>query len=196
MTGAPSPDEGDLPHHALLQARDHAAWSTLYCALEPRVRSFLLRRVGADAADDAVAETMTRALSGIDRYRPGPAGVAGWVFGIARHVASDHHRRAGRHERAMRSLSVREPPGSEPGDEILNLDERSELAEAFGRMTAKDRELLELRVVAGLSAEATASVLGKRPGAVRTAQSRALAKLRQHLADIAAASPAQGHRSP
>ncbi len=96
----------------------------------------------------------------------------------------------------MRSLSVREPPGSEPGDEILNLDERSELAEAFGRMTAKDRELLELRVVAGLSAEATASVLGKRPGAVRTAQSRALAKLRQHLADIAAASPAQGHRSP
>jgi RNA polymerase sigma-70 factor (ECF subfamily) len=46
---------------------------------------------------------------------------------------------------------------------------------------AADRELLELRVMAGLSSEQTAAVLGRTPGAVRTAQSRALARLRQLL---------------
>jgi RNA polymerase sigma-70 factor (ECF subfamily) len=38
-----------------------------------------------------------------------------------------------------------------------------------------------LRVVAGLSVHEVAAALGKRPGAIRTAQSRALAKLREEL---------------
>jgi len=48
----------------------------------------------------------------------------------------------------------------------------------FSLLSEKERELLELRVVAGLSAEQVAAVLKKRPGAVRSAQSRALAHLR------------------
>jgi RNA polymerase sigma-70 factor, ECF subfamily len=43
--------------------------------------------------------------------------------------------------------------------------------------------VLELRVIAGLTPEQTAVVLGKRPGAVRTAQSRALARLRKWVAE-------------
>jgi RNA polymerase sigma-70 factor (ECF subfamily) len=47
-----------------------------------------------------------------------------------------------------------------------------------------DRELLDLRVVGGLSADEVASVLGKQPGAVRMAQSRALDRLRGHFQEI------------
>jgi len=52
---------------------------------------------------------------------------------------------------------------------------------AFALLSADERELLELRVVGGLSAEEVAAALGKRAGAVRTAQYRALAHLRRIL---------------
>lgn len=46
----------------------------------------------------------------------------------------------------------------------------------------KQREILLLRVVVGLSAEETAEAVGSTPGAVRVAQHRALARLRMSLA--------------
>ncbi len=46
----------------------------------------------------------------------------------------------------------------------------------------KQREILLLRVVVGLSAEETAEAVGSTPGAVRVAQHRALARLRKSLA--------------
>ena len=58
------------------------------------------------------------------------------------------------------------------------------MRQAFARLSDADRELLELRVVAGLSAEEAAAVLGRRPGAVRMAQSRALTRLRRHLGEV------------
>ncbi|MGH3816140.1 MAG: sigma factor-like helix-turn-helix DNA-binding protein, partial [Pseudonocardiaceae bacterium] len=45
----------------------------------------------------------------------------------------------------------------------------------------KQREILVLRVVVGLSAEETAEAVGSTPGAVRVAQHRALGKLRNVL---------------
>lgn len=45
----------------------------------------------------------------------------------------------------------------------------------------KQREIVLLRVVVGLSAEETAEAVGSTPGAVRVAQHRALARLRRTL---------------
>ena len=68
------------------------------------------------------------------------------------------------------------------------VEERSVLIEeyaaerrAFDRLPDSERELLELRLIAGLTSEETAHVLGRRPGAVRMAQSRALSRLRAIL---------------
>jgi RNA polymerase sigma-70 factor (ECF subfamily) len=48
-------------------------------------------------------------------------------------------------------------------------------------LPTKQREILILRVVAGLSAEETADALGTTSGAVRVAQHRALARLKSAL---------------
>src|SRR5207248_9756458 len=56
---------------------------------------------------------------------------------------------------------------------------------AFERLGPANQELLELRVMAGLSAEAVGQVLGKRPGAVRMAQNRALGRLRALMEETA-----------
>ncbi len=76
----------------------------------------------------------------------------------------------------------RTPPGAGPAELVETRDEHATLRAEFDQLPAGDRELLELRVVAGLSPDDVAAVLGKRPGAVRTAQSRALGRLRTRLA--------------
>lgn len=47
----------------------------------------------------------------------------------------------------------------------------------------KQREIVVLRIVVGLSAEETAGVVGSTAGAVRVAQHRALTRLRKILTD-------------
>ena len=73
------------------------------------------------------------------------------------------------------------PAAALPADVAETADEHAAVRAAFNRLSAGDREVLELRVIAGMSPEQTADVLGKRPGAIRTAQSRALARLRKRL---------------
>jgi RNA polymerase sigma-70 factor (ECF subfamily) len=69
-----------------------------------------------------------------------------------------------------------ERPG--PEDSVVAAAEAAEAAALLDRLPPAHRELLLLRVVAGLSAEETGAALGMTPGAVRVAQHRALARLR------------------
>jgi RNA polymerase sigma-70 factor (ECF subfamily) len=55
------------------------------------------------------------------------------------------------------------------------------MAELLKVLPAKQREIVVLRVVVGLSAEETAEAVGSTPGAVRVAQHRALIRLRAAL---------------
>jgi RNA polymerase sigma-70 factor (ECF subfamily) len=163
------------------QARtgDEDAWRRVFWRIYPRLLAYATRQVGPEAAEDVVAETMTKAVAGIDRFRWQPAGFDAWLFGIARHVCSDHHRHNSRARRTYVSVPMVEPAA--PGDRLERDEAHAELQQLFARLSPADQQLLELRVIAGLSAEETAAVLGRRAGAVRTAQSRALARLRRML---------------
>ncbi|HVX21524.1 MAG TPA: RNA polymerase sigma factor [Acidimicrobiales bacterium] len=165
---------------------DEDAWEHLYRQVYPRLRAYLVRRVGPNDAEDAVNETMARAVAGIDGFRFGPAGFDGWVFGIARNVTVEHYRQAGRRQRqamAGQQVAVGTEPLAVPGERLERQDDRERVRRQFLRLSPAEQEVLELRVVAGLSAEEVAAVLGKRPGAVRTAQSRALEHLRRLVGD-------------
>ena len=70
-----------------------------------------------------------------------------------------------------------------PGEALELNAEHAEILDAFARLSDRDREVLELRVVAGLTSEQVGAVLGMKPDAVRTAQSRALARLRRLVAE-------------
>lgn len=155
---------------------DHDAWESIYRVTYPRLHAYAARRAG-DAADDLVGETLMRAVTAIGRFHWTDEGVEPWLFGIARHVIADHHRRAGRRRRT----APPQPPSAQADEGLVIADEHAAVRRAFDGLPATDREVLELRVVAGLSPDQVARLLGKRPGAVRTAQSRALARLRREL---------------
>jgi RNA polymerase sigma-70 factor, ECF subfamily len=154
----------------------------LYRRAYPRLLAYARRRLDPDGAREAVSETMARAVANIGRYRlvPGSGGFEGWLFGICRHVVLDTQRAAGRQGYELPSEGASD---ADPAEGLVSAEEAAAVRRAFAQLSDADRELLELRVVAGLSAEAAAAVLGRRPGAVRMAQSRALARLRRHLAD-------------
>ena len=55
------------------------------------------------------------------------------------------------------------------------------LGDLLRLLPEKQREIVVLRVVVGLSAEETAEAVGSTPGAVRVAQHRALLRLRKEI---------------
>lgn len=175
---------------------DGSAWEALYRRAYPRLLAYARRRLPSDdAARDAVSETMARAVRGIGRFRDDGNGFDAWLSGILRHVVLDAQRAAGRRPVTVSVSAPHEvdQASSAPGPEdvlVAGVDAASVRA-AFARLDEADREVLELRVVLGLSSDEVASVLGKRAGAVRMAQSRALDRLRAHL--VALDPAAVGH---
>jgi len=163
-------------------------WNAVYRRVAPRLEAYCRRRLPAGDAEDAVSETLTRAVAALPRYRDDGPGIDAWIFGIARNVVLDQQRRSWRRRsaRGRDALAVAAWTPDEPGpfDVVLGREEAGLLRQAFARLSPEDREILELRVVAGLDAEGVAKVLGKRAGAVRMAQSRALARLRSHLDEL------------
>lgn len=70
----------------------------------------------------------------------------------------------------------------------MNGEFAGRMARLLEAVSDKQREILHLRVVVGLSVEETAEAVGSTPGAVRVAQHRALNRLRDLLTSAPPAS--------
>jgi RNA polymerase sigma-70 factor, ECF subfamily len=169
--------EGDL---ALLRARDAATWEALFDRIYPRMLAYAERRVGSrEDARDAVSEAFARMVKSLDGLtRPGVT-PDGWCFGILHHVVADLQRRMYRIRKGV-PADIRFD--GEVADALVLEDEHRAVRAAFAQLSPRDRDVLELRVVAGLGAEEVALILSMRPGAVRMAQLRALERLRAGVA--------------
>ncbi|MHB2029586.1 MAG: RNA polymerase sigma factor [Acidimicrobiales bacterium] len=164
-----------------LLARDPHTWEALHERVYPVMMNYALRRLSnVELAHDAVAEAMVRVVATRERLVHAVSPEA-WCIGVLRHVVADVHRHAYRE----RDKNV-EPPNTinlEVG-ERLELDaEHQAVRTAFERLDESDRDVLQLRVIAGLSSEEVAEVLETSPGAVRMAQSRALDRLRRLMGE-------------
>ena len=156
---------------------DPDAWEALYRRLYPRLYAYARRRVDPSQCDDAVSEAFARAMDAIDRFRWRGAGFDGWVFGILRNVMLESFRRG---SPGGQSAGAGLEPATEdagPLERLVADEQAGDVRQAFARLPSEDRELLELRVLGELDAKAVGFVIGKRPGAVRMAQARALERL-------------------
>ncbi|MBS1692307.1 MAG: sigma-70 family RNA polymerase sigma factor [Actinobacteria bacterium] len=155
--------------------------------IRPIVVRYCRARIGTAersglSADDIAQEVCLAAITALPRYRDQGRPFLAFVYGIAAHKVADAHRAAGRN-RADPTDSVPERFSVEAGPEQLAVE-----AEASARMNKllqilpeKQREILILRVVVGMSAEETAEAVGSTAGAVRVAQHRALARLKAEI---------------
>lgn len=121
-------------------------------------------------------------LTALPTYRRQGRPFLAFVYTIAGNKVADAHR-SGARTRSHPVADVPETVSTErdPEERALDADFSARMGELLEELPAQQREILMLRVGAGLSAEETAVALDMSAGAVRVAQHRALAKLRKIL---------------
>ena len=122
------------------------------------------------------------AITALPRDRDQGRPFLAFVYGIAAHKVADAHRAAARN-RAEPTDVVPERFSLDAGPEQSALDSESaeRMAKLLSVLPEKQREILILRVVVGMSAEETAEAVGSTAGAVRVAQHRALTRLKSEI---------------
>ena len=169
---------------AACAARDGSeeAFRVLYREVQPGLLRYLFGMVGADA-EDLASETWLQIARDIRSFRDEGVGFRGWAVRIARHRALDHLRRNRRRPVIGASVDVlAELPGTQDTAEQAIGALSTDATIAFIATLPRDQaEAVLLRAVVGLDVEATARVMGKRPGSVRTAAWRGLRRLAEQL---------------
>jgi RNA polymerase sigma-70 factor, ECF subfamily len=155
--------------------------------IRPIVVRYCRARVGTTersglSADDVAQEVCLAAITALPRYKDQGRPFLAFVYGIAAHKVADAHRAAARN-RADPTEVVPERFSLEAGPEQMALDVESSarMNKLLSVLPEKQREILILRVVVGMSAEETAEAVGSTAGAVRVAQHRALARLKEEI---------------
>jgi RNA polymerase sigma-70 factor, ECF subfamily len=171
----------------LAAAQEGAEWAVaiLYRSLQPQVLRFLRARVPQDAEDIASQAWLEIARS-LPRFSGGEDDFRGLVFTIARRRLADHRRATGRRPVDLVGPEVLTgiTDGAAPDDEVLAGLAGDAAARRVAELLSPDQaEVVLLRVVAGLSVDEVAALLGKRPGTVRVLQHRALRHLAEKLGD-------------
>lgn len=160
---------------------DRAAFAPLYLRYVDPVYRYCYARLGEKtSAEDLTAEVFARALAGIGGYR-GDRPFRSWLFAVAHNtVANAHRARARRPEDPLPEAEVGVDPAPLPDEVAESTETRLEVLALLARLPADQRRILELRL-AGLTGAEIAEALGRSPGAVKIAQVRAYARLRDLL---------------
>jgi len=171
------------PWQSLLEAARAGAewaWGDIYRAYAPKVRGYAASQGVADP-DDLVGEVFLQVVRNLDTFTGDEAGFRSWLFTIVHRRVLDARRRARRRPEELDG--VRPDSRTAPAAEDLALvglgDEK--LTEGLALLTTDQSRVLALRVVADLSVEEVAGILGKRRGAVKALQHRAIERLRKSV---------------
>lgn len=101
------------------------------------------------------------------RYQDQGRPFLAFVYGIASHKVADAHRAAARNRSEPTDVvPERFSLNAGPEQMAINSDSAARMTKLLSVLPEKQREILTLRIVVGLSAEETAEAVGSTPGAV------------------------------
>lgn len=134
---------------------------------------------GPQLCDDVAQEICLAVLAALPRYRDRNRPFEAFVHGVAARKVADAQRALARHPLPTDDLPEEVDSEPTPEDRAVRASEVELATSLLSMLPEKLRRVMVLRVGAGLSAEETGNALGMTPGAVRVAQHRAVAKMRQ-----------------
>jgi len=165
---------------------DRSSFSALYERYVDRIYRYIYFKVGVQAdTEDLTSHTFLKAWDAIGDYewRNHPFGA--WLFRIAHNLVVDYHRArrpAVALDDATPQLELKASRDEIRPERILaELITTDRVRHAIGRLTEEQQQVLILRFFEGLSTGEVADAMGKRRGAVRGLQFRALSALREML---------------
>ena len=160
---------------------DPEAFGALFDHFYAPVYRYVAARVGRPSdAEDLAQLVFVKALEALPRYELRGVPFGGWLFRLARNVVIDHVRT--RREHVTLDIIVQQSTEDDGPDELAVLrQDMDSVAFALRRLTPEQREAIQLRFFAGLSAREAAVAMGRQEGTVRGLQFRAIAALRREL---------------
>ena len=176
--------EGDIALAERLQRRDPQALAELYDRYG-RLVYILIFRIVRDTglAEDLVQETFLRVWNRVQGFDAHKGALGPWLLAVARNRAIDYLRSTSGRMRQALELEETEHPSlfKDLEKEILNSDRVRRVRDAFQRLSANQREVIELAYFEGLSQSEMAEMLGQPLGTVKTWVRTALQILRDEL---------------
>ena len=130
-----------------------------------------------EEAEDAVQEAALQAYRGIGGLKD-PDAFKNWIFTILLRTCRRRMRGLIKQRQSVEIVEISEKAGMEP-DSFVTV----ELREKIDCLDDRERRMIWLSVTAGYKSREIAEIMNLSDGAVRSALSRALAKLRTHLDD-------------
>jgi RNA polymerase sigma-70 factor (TIGR02952 family) len=176
------PDEGRTDVWGLVrqaQTGDAEAFGRLYDHYVTMVHRYVYHRVGDRAfAEDVTSETFVRALRRIDSLSFQGRDVGAWLVTIARNIIRDHVK-SSRFRLEITTADMRDADRATDGPEdavVAHLTNQQLLA-CVQQLNSEQQECIVLRFLQGLSVAETAAVMGKKDGAIKALQHRAVRRL-------------------
>jgi len=167
------------------RAGSEVAWTHIYKELAPGVIGYLRGQRSRDP-EDLAGDVFLEVVRDLHRFEGDQIQFRSWVFSIAHLRLLDARRREGR--RPVRpadtaALSAKGGVGDSEQEALAAL-EVERIERLLNVLSPDQRDVLLLRIVGDLSVDQVATVLGKRPGAVRVLQHRGLARLRRQMSNM------------
>ncbi|HYH12599.1 MAG TPA: sigma-70 family RNA polymerase sigma factor [Thermomicrobiales bacterium] len=177
--------------------RDADAFAAVYARFADHVHAYALQRLrDPDLAADITSTVFTRALANLHAFEQrdmaSDTAFEGWLLTIARNAIIDHVRANKRltildTDTYRRHLTGTSP---DPASSPVAPDERERLLDALAKLTTTQQRIVLLRLQ-GWNGVEIADLLGMSHGAVRGAQHRAYARLRDLLTRDTVPAPAR-----
>ncbi|MBI5502409.1 MAG: RNA polymerase sigma factor [Deltaproteobacteria bacterium] len=197
QTARPVPATPDEDGRLMERYRDGetACFDSLVQRHQGPVFRFFLRHVGdVETAEDLTQETFIRVVHNRATFRSG-AKFTTWIYTIARNLSVDEMRK----RRYRRHRSLDEPLGRRDGDpgrtlgdlvgdpqaktdmQAGDLEMRTVLEAAIGKLPKEQREVFALREMSGLSFQEIAEIVGCNENTVKSRMRYALERLHAAL---------------
>jgi RNA polymerase sigma-70 factor, ECF subfamily len=170
--------EGFASVLAAAQAGDEVAFAQLWRDLNPALLRYL-RVAAGDAADDVASETWAYAMRRLGRFTGDEMAWRAWVFTTARRRALDERRRRTRDQIdwAPDLTGIAAETMQDTANLAVEQMDTDRTLALIAQLPPLQAEVIVLRVVVGLPADAVGRMLGRSPGAVRVAAHRGLKSL-------------------
>lgn len=172
-------------------AGDSGAADELVSRFGKRIFAYLLGWLkNAEEAHDITQEVLFRICSKAQTYNGGSS-LSSWVFTVARNLLIDRSRSRS-FKLAAASLPIDEGPAKStssplsdsPEHRVMRKEITTRVREAIDTLPPRQREVVQLRLLAELSLEEIAQTVGLTLGGVKSTLHNALRNLRDRLADL------------
>ena len=170
------------PVPTLARPTEAETFESLYERTFPKLYAYVASLVGDHAAaEDVTAQAYERAYRRQRTYRASRGSREAWIFGIARNAALDELRR--RKRRARLEGDPADIGGPSLDDQAEHSLRRETVRAALETLEVREREVVALKFMGGLSNAEIARVLGVSESNAGTRLHRAINKLREACHD-------------